>query len=478
MLTDLIIIGAGTAGMSCAISAAQRGKKVLVIEKSDRVGGTLHFTAGHLSGAGTDRQKQKGITDSPDEHYADIVRISQNTMNHSLTRKAVDLAPITINWLDKLGYPFHEKAPLIIHGHEPYSKPRTYLGIGDTPPLINAPGKTILNLLKPLWDRFVTRGNIECKLSTKMKSIERVGDRITGIVIEDSESIQTIIATNYVLTTGGYAANPAFFNSVTYNASRLISTANPDSTGDGIIAVKEMGGIFSGSEKHSSTLGGLELTPGSGRVDFWGAWARVSNSMDRKQREVYVNEAGVRFMNEYNLNVDERERVVLQQPNRRFWLIFDEHALKDGASVVPQWTHKQLIKESNKNNAVWQANTIEELAEKTGLPLIALSSTVTQYNHFCETKSDLLFGRTYLDHPIKQAPFYAVLVYAYSLISFGGIEVNENLQVLIENKTPIKNLYAAGEILGAAATSGHAFCGGMLLTPALSFGKWLGDVLE
>jgi len=478
MFADLIIIGAGTAGMSCAIIAAQRGKKVLVIEKSDRVGGTLHYTAGHLSAAGTNRQKLKGIADSTDEHYADIVRISRNTMNPVLTRKGVDLAPITIDWLDKLGYPFHEKAPLLIYGHEPYCNPRTYLGINDTPPTINAAGKTILNVLQPLWDQYIATGNIECKLSTKMKSIERADDRITGIVIKNSESVETIRATNYVLTTGGYASNPDFFNSVTENASRLISTANKDSTGDGIIAVKEIGGLFSGSEKHSSTLGGIELIPGSGRVNFWGAWARVSNSMDRKQREIYVNEAGVRFMNEYDLNADERERVVLQQPNRRFWLIFDDHALKDGACVVPQWTHEQLVKESQKNNAVWQANTITELAQKIGLPINTLSKTISQYNHYCETKSDLSFGRTYLDHPIKQAPYYAILVYAYSLISFGGIEVNENLQVLVENKIPIKNLYAAGEILGAAATSGHAFCGGMLLTPALSFGKWLGEVLE
>jgi succinate dehydrogenase/fumarate reductase flavoprotein subunit len=71
-----------------------------------------------------------------------------------------------------------------------------------------------------------------------------------------------------------------------------------------------------------------------------------------------------------------------------------------------------------------------------------------------------------------------LLVYAYSLISFGGIKVNDQLQVLCDDGTIIKNCYAAGEILGAAATSGNAFCGGMLLTPAISFGKWLGETLQ
>jgi succinate dehydrogenase/fumarate reductase flavoprotein subunit len=477
MLADILIIGAGSAGMTCAIRAAQMGKRVLVIDKSDKVGGTLYYTAGHLSGANTKRQIGKNIIDSVDEHYADIVRISRNTMNAEIAKKAVELAPSTINWLDDLGYPFHEKAPLIIYGHEPYSKPRTYLGEKDISPTMTDSGKTILHLLLPLWNQLVEEGKIECRLSTKLVSIEKSGDEIASVMVSRNNELEKLRAKNYVLTTGGYASNPAFFKSVTNGPSRLISTANPNSTGDGIIAAQEIGAVFSGGEKHSSTLGAIELIPGSGRVDFWGAWARVSNGMDRKQREIYVNESGLRFMNEYDLNVDERERVVLQQPNARFWLIFDDHALNDGLSVVPQWSIEDLIAESKKENAVWQAETIAELAIKTGLPMEALLNTVNEYNTICENKNDYQFNRTYLDDPIKKAPYYAILVYAYSLISFGGIEVNNALQVITSDKKSITNLYAAGEILGAAATSGHAFCGGMLLTPALSFGKWLGENL-
>ncbi len=477
MLADILIIGAGSAGMTCAIRAAQNGKRVIVIEKSDQVGGTLHYTAGHLSGANTKQQISKNIIDSSEEHYADIVRISRNTMNPVIAKKAVEFAPSTIDWLDELGYPFHEKAPLIIYGHEPYSKPRTYLGEKDISPTMNASGKTVLNLLLPLWNQLVTEGKIECRLSTKLISIEKSGDEISGVIVSSNNGQTTLVAKSYVLTTGGYAANPSFFKTVTKAASRLISTANPNSTGDGIIAAQKIGAVFSGGEKHSSTLGAIELIPGSGRVDFWGAWARVSNSMDRKQREIYVNESGVRFMNEYDLNADERERIVLQQTNARFWLIFDDTALRDGLSVVPQWTIEDLLAESKKENAVWQAETIAELAIKTGLPMEALIKTVNEYNSICENKNDHQFNRTYLEHAIKKAPYYAILVYAYSLISFGGIEVNNALQVITSDKKSIKNLYAAGEILGAASTSGHAFCGGMLLTPALSFGKWLGEIL-
>lgn len=477
MLADLLIVGAGTAGITAAICAAERGKKVVVIEKADEAGGTLHYTAGHLSAAGTNLQIRKGIIDTPEEHYADIERISQHTMNPVIARKAVDLAPSTLNWLEDLGYPFHEKAPLIIYGHEPYSKPRTYLGLNDIRTQIDAPGKTLLHLLLPIFNKYISAGKIEVHYNTKMEGIEVEGEEVVGIKTIDDRGCTINTAKNYLLTTGGYASNPEFFKAVTDGATRLISTANLNSTGDGIIAARAGGARFSGAQKHSSTLGGMELEPGSGRVNFWGAWARVSNGVDRKQREIYINESGQRFMNEYDIHADERERIVLQQPNRRFWLLFDHHALYDGTCVVPQWTPEQLIAESEKEKAVWRANTITELAQKIKLPITAVEQTVNIYNRYCTNKKDPDFNRSYLEHPLTQAPYYSILVYAYSLISFGGIEVNENLQVIKEDGTHFKNLYAAGEILGAAATSGHAFCGGMLLTPALSFGKYLGDHL-
>jgi fumarate reductase flavoprotein subunit len=182
-------------------------------------------------------------------------------------------------------------------------------------------------------------------------------------------------------------------------------------------------------------------------------------------------------MNEYDWSVDQRERVIREQPNKRCWVIFDSKALRDGDCIIPQWTAEQLEEESVKGKSIWQADSIESLASKTGLPLDSLQATVNGYNEACLTQQDPQFQRTYLQHPIVTPPFFAILTYAYALISFGGIRVNEQLQVLTEGEIPINNLYAAGEVLGAAATSGEAFCGGMLITPALSFGKWLGDTL-
>jgi predicted oxidoreductase len=117
------------------------------------------------------------------------------------------------------------------------------------------------------------------------------------------------------------------------------------------------------------------------------------------------------------------------------------------------------------------------LAHKINIPADNLKTTVEVFNNAVTTQNDEAFQRSCLEDAITEAPFYAVLVHASSLISFGGLKVNEQLQVVDKNDAPIQNLYAAGEILGAGATSGNAFCGGMVLTPAISFGKWLGETL-
>ena len=96
---DLAVVGAGTAGLPAAMAAAARGLKVVVLEKSGRIGGTLHYSSGQMSAAGTQLQRARGIEDSPDLHYADVMRISRGLANGPLVRRAVDLAPRTIDWL-------------------------------------------------------------------------------------------------------------------------------------------------------------------------------------------------------------------------------------------------------------------------------------------------------------------------------------------------------------------------------------------
>ncbi len=468
MQFDFIIVGAGTAGMAAAITAAERGRRVLVIEKDNRIGGTLHLTAGQMSAGGSKVQAEKGILDTPKAHFDDVMRINKWSADAWMIRLATEEAPKTIDWLAENGFEFAEDSPKIVHGHVPYSTPRTHFG--------KDMGRSILKVLTPLFDAQVQKGNIVLKLELSLNNLLIADNQqVVGIItMSKKQTLRHFYADKIVLTTGGYASNHKLFSKRHPSVSRLISTASPNAQGDGIVIAEKYGAVFHNAEKALSTNGGIELEPNSGRSDFWGVWARVSNAVDREPHELYVNDNGQRFINEDEPNPDVRERVVAALPNRRFWIIFDENTRKTAPPLLLWWTADQFLEETKREKVMWQADTLNALADKTGLPKHNLLNTINRFNAYIDKQRDVDFGRKLLNDNILHPPFYAVLTHAINLITFGGLKVNKKLQVVRQNGEPIKGLYAAGEILGAGATSGNAFCGGMLLTPALSFGRILG----
>jgi succinate dehydrogenase/fumarate reductase flavoprotein subunit len=461
---DLIIVGAGTAGMPCAIEAAARGRQVLVIEKADRVGGTLPLTGGHMSAGGTQHQHREGIQDSIEAHFAEVMQISNQTAPPELVRLAVTEAPRTIDWLDSLGFEFAPESPRIVYGHVPYHVARTQYG--------KDAGKSILKVILPLWDKYIANGHITIKLEHRLEKILLDQGEVKGVTVSFRDNIEKYFGKKTVLTTGGYAANSALFSQFHPQHPRLISTAAPTSTGEAIQIAQEIGAQFWNADKHISSLGGIEEMPQTGKADFWSAWAMVFTTSYRPAREVYVNALGQQFMDETNPDPDYRERKLAQQLDKKMWCIFDEKSLmqKDAMNIVPKWSVDQLKMKALEGKCCWQADTLAELAQKSGLPVAAFEETIRYHNQKVATNETTLPA-------INEGPFYALLTYATSLISFGGLAVNAQLEVLDTQHNRIKNLYAAGEILGAGATTGNAFCGGMLVTPALSFGRWLGQHL-
>ena len=121
-----------------------------------------------------------------------------------------------------------------------------------------------------------------------------------------------------------------------------------------------------------------------------------------------------------------------------------------------------------------RADSLTALAMAAGVSADRLVATVRAYNDGVATGKDPL-GRRHLPLPIDRAPFYAVRHHGVTIVSFAGLAVDDDLRVLDRTGKPIPHLYAAGEILGFAAFSGSAFAGGMSVTPALSFGRLLGQ---
>ena len=218
-----------------------------------------------MSAGGTRRQKFKDIDDSPQKHFDEVMKISQNTANPEIVKLAAELAPKTINWLEENGFEFAPETPAIVYGHAPYTTPRTYWGNQDCAcGRIATAGITIFNTLKPLWDKFVEAGKITILLEHKLTNLIKIDNSVVGIKAHHEGKESFFHGKNIVLTTGGYASNPVFFKQVTPDHPRLISTARETSTGDGIIAAQAIGAKFKGAEMHNSTLGGIELEPISG----------------------------------------------------------------------------------------------------------------------------------------------------------------------------------------------------------------------
>lgn len=471
MRYDILVIGAGTAGMVCAITAAQKGAKVCVIEKDNKIGGTLHWTGGHMSAGGTKRQKALGIKDSPQKHFEDIVRINGGTGDLKLTKMAVEEAPRTIDWLEDLGFEFAPECPRIIYGHVPYTEARTHYGTEK--------GYSILKVLTPLWDEAVETGNIEIYLEHSMVDIVKENGQYNTVKSIYNGTEKVFKGKHIVLTTGGYGSAPDYFNQKHPDVP-MVSSAYPFANAEGHLISERLGGVFRFAETHLPSLGGLEFEPNSGRCDFNEAWAMVLTSVYRQPREIYVNINGERFIREDEENADTRERIVVKQPEWKFWLIFDEAALQERGKngmenpIIIGWDTDKIKAEAQLERAIYRANTIEILANKTKLPIDKLQATIARFNEAIEEGIDNDFGRIYLKNKISEPPYYAILVHASILVTFGGMKVNEHLQLLNQDGEILPGIYGAGEFLGLGATSGGAFCSGMSITPALSFGRILG----
>ncbi len=475
MTSDFIIIGAGTAGMVCAIEAARNRVHVAVIEKDRKPGGALHWSGGHMSGGGTIVQKRNNIDDSPEDHYADILRINGGTGDLDLIKLAVNEAPHTLDWLDSLGFDWDGACPRIIYGHVPYTKPRTHYGANKA--------ISIYNVIKPLWDKAISDGYIHFYPEHTLEEIKKDlnGKHVAICSTLDNKKVE-FSANKIVLSTGGYGSNADMFArrhpNVPYN-----SACYPNSTGEGLLVMENIGAKFRMADYHLPSLGGIELEPNSGRADFNKAWAMVLTSVYRRPRDIYVNKEGRRFMNEDEINADTRERLVMEQEGWCFWVIFDEASLvetdENGINnpIVIGWTPEQIKAEAKKNRAICMAETIEELGALTGINVENLVKTVGEYNLVVKYGMDVDYNRSYLKNKIESPPYYAVKVHASTLVTFGGLEVNNDFELIDKEGKVISGLYAIGEALGLGATSGNTFCSGMAITPALSFGRILGKKL-
>jgi fumarate reductase flavoprotein subunit len=457
---DLVVVGAGTAGIPAAIEASGLGLKVLVVEASDRLGGTLWRSWAQMSAAGTSLQRARGIHDEPHLHFDDVMRISKGTADPTLVRVAVNHAPRVIEWLLGMGFDIDPASPAVLHFHEPYSLPRTYWGRHG--------GRSVLDVLSPAFDRATGSGNVALELQTSLTALLPGPDGVSGVRLRTPDGTEREVSSGAVLlTTGGYAGNPELFAKLTRGAP-LVGPASPTSRGEGIMAAQQLGAILRGDDLFLPTYGGV-LAEGSqwqtvGLDDF-----PVLTPQERLPWEIHVNSQGRRFVAEDSASVDVRENALLAQPGLTFWIVYDSVTASTAPPLFPSWKPEDLAGAFASHPSFTTADDLRSLAVGAGIDPDGLAHTVSAWNRSVAQGRDHLGRRGEL-RPVAEPPFFAVRNHGSTLKSPAGLAVDERLRVR-SKAGPIENLYAAGEAIGGSSLSGKSFVSGMSVTPALAFGR-------
>lgn len=466
---DLVIVGGGTAGLPAAIFAARRGAKVLILEAASVLGGTLSIAGGEICGAQTKTQARFGVTnDHPDIHYEDVMRMSNGLAQPELVRLTVDNAGAMIDWIDDHGWDCRDGHFLdgASEGRLPYSVRRYYQAEGA--------GLTITKVFLAELEKDIASGNVQVQLNTRVSDLLTSDDgTVEGIRASVNGENFTARGRHVLLTSGGYVMNPDMFQRLV-GQPLYLDDSYAFSQGDGLSLGASVGAALRGAELHR---------PGSGSILTGYEWpAEVYARFDTRPQkrlpwEIWVNDHGQRYVDEQTPGRSAREQALLRQPRLRYSIIFDDAIFNAAPPGIPNWPREKIAEHFNSHVMFHKADTIDELASKAGLNPAGLAQSIADYNAGIENGSADSFGREHRPLAIAQAPYYAIVHLGHSATSSVGVSVNKGLQAVRKDGQPIKGLYGAGEVLGSGAILGNSFIPGMMITPAITFGRHLGLTL-
>jgi len=462
---QLIIVGAGTAGIPAATFAAARGARVLMIDAAPDIGGTLHLSTGQMSAAGTRLQAQLGIKDSAQLHYDDVMRISKNSADPQLVRLAVDHAADTFDWLMDKGFRPLPDHPVLGQGHEPYSERRYYWAANG--------GRDILAVLRAELAPHLASGRVDLLLGTPVTALltDDAGS-VEAVRVQAGDRERVFRARHVLLSCGGYVSNPELFEQLS-GVRDYGDNGYAYSQGAGIKLGVAVGGFVRGRENYLSNFGSI-LADDQFPAKVFARFQVIPQL--RAPWEIFVNVRGERFIREDEPSFDRREVALLPQPDLRFWVIFDDEIFANAPPGVIGFSRDEMRDAFDVHSWFQKADSLEALAKQAGIDAAGLRATVEEYNRAVATGRDR-FGRRHLPRPIAKGPFYAIRHQGHSTTSTVGLAVDEQLRVIRARDEPIRNLHAAGELLGAGQLMGQSFVGGMMVTPAMTFGRLLGQRL-
>lgn len=438
LAADVIVIAAGPSGLTAAITAAQNGAKVIVLEKANTTGGSGNLAAGLLA-VESRHQRRKNLGPSREEAFKVFMDHTHWRVNARLVKAYIDKSAETIDWLEHLGVAFAEPATMFLGSYPTWHLIDT--GSGQyTPQAASAMVHILTTKAKEAGVRILFRTPARKIITKGKKIIEVIGEDGSGNEIH-AQGRAVIIAT------GGFGDNPQMIKKYTGHnyGLDLFSYRIPGLEGDGIRMAWEVGA--------GRTEMNMELVYGMpGDLD-----PEVISIF--REPHLLVNQLGERFLDEDVMrNPGYTGNAISLQKNKCAYLIFDEtilinmeqHGL-DCINHVFSFTQfdKLALKIENAvatgAQSIFMAESLEELAIKAGIDAAGLLKTVKEYNCFCEKGHDpqLNKNRRYL-RPIKEPRYYAGRQNLTGYGTLGGIKINHKTEVLTKDDEVIPGLYASG----------------------------------
>lgn len=482
---DVVVVGAGGAGMTAAITAAAEGKSVVVLESQSMVGGNSVRATGGMNAAKTVYQDENEFGESAGvektlktaaEKYADnetITALAKTVSEQWAAYQAnptgyfdsVELMELdtmiggkgindpelvetlcansadAIDWLDEHGITLHNVSSFGGASVKRIHRP------------VNAEGKTVSvgSYMIPLLQENCEKAGVKMMLDTTATEIltdangAAIGVKATGA----SGETVTVNAKAVVLATGGFGANLDMVVKYKPELKGFMTTNAPGIQGQGIEMAQAIGAATVDMDQ-------IQIHP---TVEANTA-ALITEGL-RGDGAILINEEGKRFIDEVGTR-DVVSAAEIAQTGSYSWLVVDQ-AMVDASSVIQGYIKKGYTV---------TGATYEELGKAMGVDAAAFAETMEKWNGYVEAKNDPDFGRTSFANPLNTAPYYAVKVTAGVHHTMGGLKINANTEVLNEKGEVIPGLFAAGEVTGGV--HGANRLGGNAVADFTVFGRIAG----
>ena len=485
---DVVVVGAGGAGMTAAITATDAGKKVIVVESQPIAGGNSVRSTGGMNAAKTPYQDknefkeaagvEKTLTTAAEKFadnatitalaatvksqwdayqanpqgYFDSVELMElDTMiggkgknNPELVKALAENSADAIEWLASIGAEVKNVGAFGGASVKRIHRP------------VNADGKVtaVGAYIVPILEKNLQDRNVQFLFDTTaneiiMKDGKAVGIKGTG---KDGHKV-TINAKSVVIATGGFGANAEMVEKYKPELKGFATTNAEGAQGQGIDMATAVGAATVDMDQ-------IQIHP-TVHIEEDGNAHLITEGL-RGDGAILVNTEGKRFYDEVSTR-DKVSAAIIAQPEKSAWLIVDQ-SMVDKSAVIAGYI---------KSGYTVTGATYEELAKAMGVDEATFTSTMNTWNQAVEAKSDAEFGRTSFANPLTTAPYYAIKITPAVHHTMGGIVINPKAEVLNEKGEAIPGLFAAGEVTGGV--HGANRLGGNAVADFVVFGRISGQ---